>query len=547
MPSSRLITHIMTALLEFLTAKDKIVRFRATQLVAQIINSVNTIDDDVYYMTRIGFLKRLRDKEPSIRVQAALGLIRLAGDNDNDDGENEEDSDEEDTLSGLHDKLIDIMVNDSSAEVRRAVLQNLSVQINGLRKMLERARDTDPTVRRIVYNKILPQIDFRQLSLVEREKLLRWGLRDRDEGVRKAAVSLFCNHWIESCAAPRDNRAPEEKKPGETVPPNLDALCEMLERIEITSSGVKGGIAHEAMKVFWEFRPDYLKFVTFDHDFWKDLDPFQAFVARSLRDYSSSLDDATMRDMLEDKMPEISNFTWVLQRHLNLLIELVDKLAAAEDDSPEANEAQEDTDDQNFVVQQLLQMSLTFDYSDEVGRNQIFNIMRGAIARAQLPDECTKLAIDVLRECCGNRGESDFCQIAWEAIIDIEDIVKAPAKDEDVDDSFHSAHSDISDDSVSTVQSNKGSDTQEEVDPVAEVEKQEREIAVYSKCLLIARCTLQNVRCDPESESSLENMLQNLIEPSLFGRRSKTLREGGAICLGLCALLSKVHSRFPSP
>ena len=97
--STRLLAHLLSVLLQFLTCKEKVVRYRATQLLSHIINSLDSIDDDSYHLLKMGLLKRIRDKEPMIRVQAVLGLGRLAG---NDDGEDEDvDSDDEDDTSGL--------------------------------------------------------------------------------------------------------------------------------------------------------------------------------------------------------------------------------------------------------------------------------------------------------------------------------------------------------------------------------------------------------------------------------------------------------------
>lgn len=77
-----------------------------------------------------------------MRVQAVLGLGRLAG---NDDEESDNDDSDDDIAGGILGKLMDIMINDSSAEVRRAVLQNLPFWPSTLRYILERARDMDAT------------------------------------------------------------------------------------------------------------------------------------------------------------------------------------------------------------------------------------------------------------------------------------------------------------------------------------------------------------------------------------------------------------------
>lgn len=381
------------------------------------------------------------------------------------------------------------------------------------------------------------------MSLVEREKLIRWGLRDRDDLVRKAAARLFCERWLEDCASSHDTRPEEEKKPGEPAPLNFEALTELLERIDVTRSGAEEGIAHEAMREFWELRPDYREFVTFDHEFWNELDSQQAFVARTLSDYCNMVNDDRLREMLEDKMPEVTMFAFVVQKHLNSLMEFVDKVAVMEDDDPEAEEAQEDVEEQDFIVQQLLHIALTLDYSDEVGRRQMYNIMRSALSRAQLPEECTKLAVEVLCMCCGTRGESDFCAVILEAIAEVRDTLMdddATERGEDAEESFHSAQSDVSESERLTIEvAPKTAKPSRQLEPEEEEEKRIREVMVYSKCLHIAQCTLQNVHCDLESDNSLTTILNTLIIPAVRGQEAM-IRERGVICLGLGALLSKV-------
>jgi condensin complex subunit 3 len=540
-PTSRLTSHLLNLTLQVMNAKDKIIRYRATQIIAHIVNTLDSIDDDLFQLVRLALLKRLRDKESNIRVQAVLGLGRLADEGDNQ--EDEDNSDDEDAGGVLH-KLLDVLQHDPAAEVRRALLLNLPFTPTTLPFLLERARDLDAATRRALYSRLLPALgDFRHLSLTHREKLLRWGLRDRDENVRKATARLFRERWIEDCAishAKEDEPNAEERDPRKISDPNSEALLELLERIDVVNSGVETGIAHEAMKEFWDGRPDYRDFISFDDPYFDELTAESMFIARSFNQYCKDSGDSKLESLREDKMPEVTKFAFLLQRHIARLIQGVEQVAL----NPDDGDLEEDTVQQEFCVEQMLHIALTLDYSDEMGRRKMFSIMREALALADLPEECTKLVIDVLRLVCGSKaaGEQEFCSIVLEAVAEVHDTIMGEdaLQNNEADDSFHSAKSDISGDSTPT--KNKCSKETQEEDDALDEDKAVREIMVNMKCLHIAQCMLQNIEYDLEKNSHLVTMLNNLVVPAVRSQEAP-IRERGLICLGLCCLLSKNLAR----
>jgi len=527
-PTSRLTSQILTGLLQTTQAKDKVVRYRSTQIIAHVVNTLESIDDDLFQLVRVCLLKRLRDKESNVRVQAVLGLGRLADESE----EQEEDSDDEDA-GGVLNKLLEALQHDPSADVRRALLLNLPFTPSTLPFLLERARDLDGATRRALYSRLLPALgDFRHLSLTHREKLLRWGLRDRDENVRKATARLFRERWIEDCATTQSSQDPAEgEQPVDKASdPNMDALLELLERIDVVNSGVETGVAHEAMKQFWEGRPDYQDFVSFEDPYFDELTAESMFIARTFNQFCRESGNAKLESMREDKMPEVTKFAFLLQRHIAHLIEMVEKVAL----NPEDVHIEEDAVQQEFCVEQLLHIALTLDYSDEMGRRKMFSIMREALALAELPEECTKLVVEVLRLVCGENagGEQEFCSIVLEAVAEVHDTIMGEDQqnNDDADDTFHSAQSEA------TAGAKKSQNSEgEEFDE----QKAVREIMVNMKCLHIAQCMLQNVQCDLEKNSHLVTMLNNLVVPAVRSQEAP-IRERGLVCLGLCCLLSKV-------
>jgi len=576
-PTSALTTEILNMLLPLLTAKDKTIRFRATQIMSHIIHSVDTLDENIFHQVRLALLKRIHDKEAPVRLQAVYGLGRVAAEV-NPDEEKDDSDDDDDVGSGVLTKLLNILQNDPAAEVRRNLLLNLPLNKDVLPYLLERARDADGSTRRALYARLLPALgDFRYLSLTHREKLLRWGLRDRDENVRKATARLFRERWIEDCAAsPAEQVAEQEegedqkpKASNQAADPSLDALLELLERIDIVTAGGEGGIALMAMREFWEGRPDYVDYVSFPDTFWEDLSPELAFVARTFNDYcrtsgtEDGYDGPRLLDvMIEEKLPEVTKFGFLLEREISKLLEAVQ--ASVEGDDVDA---EEERVQREFVVEQMLHMALKFDYSDEVGRRKTFGLMREALAHPALPEESTRLVVEVLRLVCGEdaKGEREFCGVVLEAVAEVHDTIMDDESTEQhstTEDSFHSATEFVDDSDTIAVASRKAKKEKDMTpeDAEREEEKATREIMINMKVLHIALCMLQNVQCElgrshsntvpvrpcvcrltldcTEENAHLVTMLNNLVVPAVRSQEAP-IRERGFVCLGLCCLLNK--------
>lgn len=526
-PSTRLTSQLLETVLSLMIAKDKFVRYRSTQLVSHVINSLDALDDDLFQKLRHGLLKRIRDKEAMVRAQAVLGLGRLAG-NTGEGATNSDDSDSAQN-TGLLAKLLDVLENDPSADVRRSLLVNLPILPNTLRQLLERARDQDALTRRAVYSRLLPALgDFRHLSLSMREKLLRWGLRDRDENVRKAAGRLFRERWIEDCAG---TSAQKEDGAPDSAAPSFDGLLELLERIDVMTSGVENGVALEAMNGFWDGRPDYRDAVTLDDEFWETLSAESAFIARSFNDFCRKEGNGRYESLVEEKLPEVTKLAFYLERYLHVLIESVKKAEQNGDEDEDAAVIE-----QEFICEQMLHIALTLDYSDEVGRRKMFTLLRQSLSIPELPDEVTKLAVEVLRYICApnSKGEREFCSIVLESVADVHDTIVDDIP-EDGEESFHSARSEMSR-SVTPAVDKKGKNA--ELSEEEAREKAVREIVVNMKCLHIVQCMLTHVAGNLKDNADLVAMLNNLVVPAVRSHEAP-VRERGLVCLGLCALLDR--------
>ena len=65
--------------------------------------------------------------------------------------------------------------------------------------LLTRSRDPDALTRKLVYSAILPRLSHpKQLTIAQRESVVKEGLGDREDAVRVAAARLL-GSWVDLC------------------------------------------------------------------------------------------------------------------------------------------------------------------------------------------------------------------------------------------------------------------------------------------------------------------------------------------------------------
>ncbi|RPB03620.1 hypothetical protein L873DRAFT_1731528 [Choiromyces venosus 120613-1] len=501
----RFVLRFIFYLLPLISSREKTVRYRTTQLLSLLLANAlpefpfdySTKSNAIFKQLRSELLKRIKDKESPVRVQAAVGVIKLV---EMGVGTGEDDSEDDDELGdgNVLAVLIEAMQNDPSADVRRTILYNINPTPETLPYLLERTRDTDPVTRRSVFTRLLPSLgDFRHLSIGMREKLLRWGLNDRDESVREAARRMFNYRWLE----------------------DVDGdVIEILERLDVTSDSPQGGVKELALRGFWEERKDFVEKITFSDEFWEDLIAESAFLARSYNDYCRDLPSAQREaGEIDEKMPEVTKLALHLQKYLNKLV------VALESEDAEAATWE-------FVAEQLLMIASRMDYGDEIGRRKMFALLRESLAIPELPEGVTKLIIECLAKL--SMGEGDFCMLILEVIAEVHDRI---ADDEDgagaADESFHSAKSDVSDDDIEDTITVRAPSVKANTPAV-------KELMINLKCLHIAQCMLENVSGSLKKNTHLVTMLNGLVVPAVRSHEAP-VRERGLRCLGLSCLLDK--------
>lgn len=160
-----------------------------------------TASDDLYEELQDSLMESCKDKEAAVRAQAIAALSRFQP--------SEEDRAKDDEDDFVTEYMLQMMRTDPSAyvlyqilvdkcrDVRKAALINIEITKDAIPYIVERARDIDTSIRRHVYKKSLFDIgSCRIFSIADRERILQWGLTDRDPTVQKACADMLCNLWI---------------------------------------------------------------------------------------------------------------------------------------------------------------------------------------------------------------------------------------------------------------------------------------------------------------------------------------------------------------
>ena len=157
------------------------------------------------------------------------------------------------------------------SDVRRAVLQNLPLGPQTLPALLDRSRDVDATIRKLVYTHVLEkychpsdfgQVGFthpRALSIAQREMIVRNGLGDREESVKAAAAQLL-GQWVDVVRSDGSKKEEDgeavKKEVGEETIEDLVAFLKLFDLAE-------GTVAEDALGSVFDTRVDIFEHIEF--------------------------------------------------------------------------------------------------------------------------------------------------------------------------------------------------------------------------------------------------------------------------------------------
>ncbi|KAI5479984.1 condensin complex subunit 3 [Pseudohyphozyma bogoriensis] len=530
-PSTRLVSQLLAFLLKGFLAKNKVVRFRAVQLVALLINSLGEIDDESYQNLKAALLNRIRDKESSVRMQAVVALSKLQGaddsgseggaeDGDDSEEEPEKDSDDEDLREDSDEEyeekkpvkkgskkeiekeakvaevLMDVLSYDAASEVRRATLLNLLPTPSTLPLLLQRTLDVDPINRRAAFSHVLPEVPVDSYTRAQRAELVKRGLDDREGSVKKAAMTLVGRWAVEK---------------GGVLP-----FVEMFDLENETK------VAEMALGAVFETKPELLQSVEFGEEFYDTITPASAFLLRTYIAYLRR----TSSPLLDDIAPVVTRLAFLIQSQWTELVVLL-----------ENEERDEDAERESLIiVRELIAEAEGADYGDEMGRRAMFDLMRGLLGHASLPASLIPPCLDVLLK--GGIQEKDFVRIVVEIVQVLRsDSALLTSESEVDDDDDDDEDLDLDEDSMRERSDKKKQAKRAAKSRGAAELKRRKELDL--RCLAVCKALLERVMGAIKGENSMvHGLVLDLIVPAVKSK-DHAVRAQGLLCLGLGCLLDK--------
>lgn len=503
---SEFIGTLTKHLVRGMDSSNKDVRYRVCHLLSHLMHNMSSIDKELYDTMSEELLNRIYDKDPGVRVKAITTLASF------------QEQDGSDVLSDAAKRIRVIMQNDPKPEVRRACLRQLEKSEFTNSYLFERARDVNPINRRMVFSHLLPAYgDFRTISSTDRNKLLAWGLRDREENVRKAAVKWLTDSWLPTV--------------------NNDIL-EFVERLKVTSSEV----ADIALRALLDSKPQIAPKLTFNKEVLENLTSEYALLLRVFFQYCN---DNQQEDLLDTNFTEAAQFADVLKlyfdrRRSNLQNIEEHKQELEMDPSKVEEYGIVDPEEYDYVILQLLLVASEYDYHDEFGRSKMLNVLRSILSE----DGLSEKVIDVLIQCISKLSinERDFSQIIVEIINDardsavqqtpIDETINSDESEDEDEDEFVDAETSMSRASIRSAKSRQ-EEIERETKQVKELPEQ-----TLTECLTMCKRMLELVNGSLKDNMYLESILHALIRPALQ-RSEVPIRVLALTCMGLCCVLDK--------
>ncbi|KAJ1513296.1 hypothetical protein HMI55_005731 [Coelomomyces lativittatus] len=401
---------------------------------------MTSIDESLFTLLKSEILSRARDKEPLVRkeIVSAMSILQTA-------------EGDEDTDSIWH-TLAELLQYDPSPIVRRSALASVPLNPQTLPSIISRCSDVDSMTRKVAYKVIAEHYaTFDDLSSSFCISILNYGLKDNDPSVQEACLELI-DKWISD--SPLD-------------------LIRLLVKLNVVASL---SVSETLVLVTLKRHPKFVEKVYIDDDFWKNLTPETALLLRCM--------GQTIPSVAEEMVVE--TLAYYLQSHTNrMLLNQDEKMDQAFE----------------YIVHELLKLASSMDYADELGRRQMFSLIRSMVTSVDISEELMDPLMGLFRMICID--ERDFIRVIQDVVRDIQD-------------------------------------------EAMEDDEADAQIFRDLKCLLIIQKTLasSSMGWRHESFAPMHGLLPELILPA-FQRHSEygIIVASAVACLGLICLSSKEHAQ----
>ncbi|KAF4564848.1 hypothetical protein EYR40_011021 [Pleurotus pulmonarius] len=523
--SSRFLARLLTWLFDGFLAKNKVVRYRSVQLVSEMISHLGELDEETYTTLRSQLIDRVNDKEPIIRAHAVIALSKLVGSEDPSEVPNDEPT--------ILITVLEVLCGDPSPEVRRAALVNIPLTAETLEVILSRTRDTDPVTRKLVYSTVLQTrlTHPRQLSIAQREQVVKHGLGDREPGTRLAAGKLVAS-WLDAIMVEDEAKERDEDSWVGDDGGVMRGFVAFLRIFDVVGPGEE--VAVDAVQSIFVTRPEYLDIFTFSASYWKDLTAESAVLARVFIEHCLKTNGEARLETAS--VPVVTEFAFYVQEVYNALLRLMQEEAEArtldDEDEQERDEREELMVKTEVILGELLAIAVKLDYADEIGRRKTLTVVRDMLAHPQLPESLIPKCMDVLQAI--TPSERELIRIVVEIIIEHRD-----GDDDQVGglEGMTSVSESQSDITHSTIRREKSMRRAKGRDDMSPEEAMEADV-IDLRCLALCIAMLERVHGDFDDNSTLQGILGDLIIPAVK-RKELLMRERALISLGLCCLIAK--------
>ncbi|KAF7354796.1 Chromosome condensation complex protein [Mycena sanguinolenta] len=494
--ASRFTAKLLKFLLRGFQAKDKFVRYRVVCITGEMISVLGELDVVIYDNLQKALLDRIYDKEVMVRSQVVIALSKLAA-SDAEEGEPSE----------VMQVLVDTLSHDLSPEVRRVTLARIPVNSSSLPALLARARDTETTIRKLLYSSVLTQAASQTLTTAQRQLLVLHGLGDREETVRTAATDLLVT-WIDAIAEGEETE---------------EDLVSRFTDIDISETQEKPLTTSEKkQQKLIQTLPNAFADAYFD---FAHLTPERGFLVRVFVDLCQKDKDRGELKMESGGIPVVTSCAFRIEQGYNSLI------AVNEKDEEKVHEKRA----KEFILAELLKLAVNLDYSDEIGRRKMFSLVRTMLTSHELPLDLVPRCLDVLRKFSPN--ERDLIRVVVEIIGDLRD----PGDEDDGGAADQTQDTINPEDAVDTSFDIEQGPSPKSLGKARETmspEEQGHADLTDMRCLILCIGMLERVNGTLDENSTLQGLLRDLIMPSVK-RKEQQFKEKGSIALGLICLISK--------